>query len=266
VPITVEEKASSPTITSGDNPSAELSYVIRGTTDEFAARTELETVSLAVFDGLARTDVRVTATENASVWDGEVAYALPSFQQPDVGESTFSFDTGGGAQHITQSLAAVASYAPAGQTAPDFKGAIGVTTDSVEGVDTIVPVYNFTETHVFEDVTVNDAFKGAIFVRTGKVNSDTFRGFAPGEVLFLGASGSQRDGGDWEIAYRFAASPNATGLAVGEITGIDKKGWEYLWVRYEDAEDGAALTIVKRPVAAYVERVYGVLDFAGLGI
>ena len=33
------------------------------------------------------------------------------------------------------------------------------------------------------------------------------------------------------------ASGAVAGLAVGPITGIAKKGWEYLWVRYADAED-----------------------------
>ena len=62
------------------------------------------------------------------------------------------------------------------------------------------------------------------------------------------------------------ASPNRTGITVGDITGIAKKGWEYLWVRYEDAEDSTAKTLVKRPVAAYVEKVYESGDFAALGI
>ena len=57
------------------------------------------------------------------------------------------------------------------------------------------------------------------------------------ECLFLGAAGSKRGADDpsslklrragWEITYRFAASPNRTGITVGEITGIAKKGWEY---------------------------------------
>ena len=55
-----------------------------------------------------------------------------------------------------------------------------------------------------------------------------------------------------------------TGLQVGDITGIDKKGWEYLWVRYADAEDQNVL--VKRPIAAYVEQVYESGNFALLGI
>ena len=68
------------------------------------------------------------------------------------------------------------------------------------------------------------------------------------------------------ISFKFAASPNATGLVVGDITGIAKKGWEYLWVRYADAEDTSAKVLVKKPIAAYVEQVYPYGNFAGLGI
>jgi len=82
----------------------------------------------------------------------------------------------------------------------------------------------------------------------------------------LGASGSKRGQEDWEITFRFAASPNVTGLVIGDIRGINKKGWEYLWVRYTDDEDAAAKTLVKRPIAAYVEQVYPYGDFSGLGI
>ncbi len=83
-------------------------------------------------------------------------------------------------------------------------------------------------------------------------------------MLFQGASGSQRGQEDWEITFSFAASPNATGLTMGDITDIDKKGWEYLWVRYQDAEDEDVL--VKQPAAAYVEQVYPYGDFSLLGI
>jgi len=82
----------------------------------------------------------------------------------------------------------------------------------------------------------------------------------------LGASGSQRGDGAWEITFRFAASPNVTGLTIGSITGIAKKGWEYLWVQYQDAEDTGAKCIVKRPAFVHVERVYDAGNYAGLGI
>jgi hypothetical protein len=134
----------------------------------------------------------------------------------------------------------------------------------VEGTDVTVPVYNFTETHYLPDSAVTGAYKAALFQLTGRVNNASFKGFAAGEVLFLGASGAKRGTDDWEITYRFAASPNVTGLAVGPITGITKLGWDYLWVRYADAEDENVL--VKQPIAAYVERVYELGNFGALGI
>ena len=84
--------------------------------------------------------------------------------------------------------------------------------------------------------------------------------------MFLGASGAKRGFEDWEITFRFAASPNVAGLSLGNISGINKEGWQYLWVRFADDEDGSSSTLIKKPVAAYVERVYEYGDFSGLGI
>jgi hypothetical protein len=133
-------------------------------------------------------------------------------------------------------------------------------------VDITVPVYNFTETHYLPDSQVTMGYRGDLFRLTGKVNNASFKGLDAGECLFLGASGSKRGSDDWEITFRFAASPNKTGLTIGDIINIDKKGWEYLWVRYADAEDPASNTLVKQPVAAYVEKVYEDGSFSSLGI
>jgi len=53
---------------------------------------------------------------------------------------------------------------------------------------------------------------------------------------------------------------------VGSITGINKRGWDCLWIRYADIEDTAAKMLVKRPLSVYVEQVYPYTNFAGLGI
>ena len=259
--VTVHEKWESRETTEGSSPSIDLVYVVRGTNDDLTAKSALESASPVLYDGLVRQSLHIERVAE-TVWEGSVRYGLK--EPPETGDSTFQFETGGGTTHITQSLSTSGKYAPPGKTAPDFKGAIGAANDSVEGTDVTVPVYNFSETHYIPVANVTGAYKATLFALTGKVNNASFKGFAAGEVLFLGASGSQRGQDDWEITYRFAASPNVTGLQVGDITGIDKKGWEYLWVRYADAEDQNVL--VKRPIAAYVERVYESGDFSQLGI
>ena len=266
MPVVVEEKFDSRLSVAGDNPSVELRYVVFGTSDDLAAKSELATASPATYDGLPRQSIQIEPLAN-DIWDGSVRYGLTEENDPpQTGESSFAFDTGGGTQHITQSRATINAYAPPGETAPDFQGAIGVTDNGVEGVDITVPVYHFSETHYLDDAVVTPAYKGTLFGLTGTVNSGSFKGLAAGECLFLGAAGSKRGIGDWEITFRFAGSPNVTGLSVGPITGISKKGWEYLWVRYAEVEDEGAQVLVKRPVAAYVERAYDSGNFAALGI
>ena len=271
MPITVQESISSREYTPAR--AATLVYVLRGTVDEAAAVAALEATAPTDFHGLRRQPVTVEpvwvdeGNPDAGLWTGTVRYAQrASATVPQTGDAVFSFDTGGGTQHLTQSLATVSRHGAPGTTAPDFQGAIGVSQDRVEGVDITVPVYSFAETHYLPDAQVTSAYKQTLCGLTGKVNAGGFRGFAAGEVLFLGASGAKRGAEDWEISFRFAASKNATGLTVGAIGPISKKGWEYLWVRYEDAADDAAQALVKRPVAAYVEKVYEDASFGGLGI
>jgi hypothetical protein len=272
--ITVEELPDSRQWTTGANLSVEFSYQVRGTASDVDAKNAMLGEAPSSYQYLARQSSQIepvvmdTANPDGCIWKGTVRYARASQDKepPETGESTFSFDTGGGTQHVTQSISTVNKYAPAGKTAPDFKGAVGVTHDSVEGVDITVPVYNFSETHYLADSVVTGAYKATLFNLTGKTNNAAWNGFAAGECLFLGASGSKRGDDDWEITFRFAASPNKTGLTVGDITGIDKKGWEYMWVRYADAEDAAAKAIVKKPVAVYIEKVYEEGDFGLLGI
>ena len=44
-----------------------------------------------------------------------------------------------------------------------------------------------------------------------------------------------------------------------------KAGWEYLWVQYRETDDTDAKSFARRPVAAYVEKVYESTSFASLG-
>ena len=261
--ITVHEKWESRQSSDGENPSVDLRYIVQGTDDDLVAKSALTQASPVLYDGLVRQSTHIERIAEAA-WEGSVRYGKR--EPPKTGDSSYQFDTGGGTQHITQSLQTVGRYAPAGSVAPDFQGAIAVTHDNVEGVDITVPVYHFSETHYIATASVTGGYKAALFFLTGKVNAMPFRGFAMGEVLFLGASGSQRGQEDWEISFRFAASPNVQNLWMGNIGGISKRGWEYLWVRYADDEDTNAKVLVKRPIGVYVERVYDYGDFSGLGI
>lgn len=261
--VIVTEKWESRDQSAGEQPSVDLRYLVLGTSDDIEAHSELIAQTPTFYSGLVRQSTHLERLAD-DAWEGSIRYGRT--EPPQTGDSTYSFDTGGGTQHVTQSIATVGVYAAPGIYPPNFQGAIGATKDGIEGVDISVPIYNFSETHYLDANLVTGAYKSTLFYLTGTVNNGGFRGFSAGEVLFLGAGGAKRGQDDWEISYRFAASPNVQGLQVGEITGIAKRGWDYLWIRYADAVDNDAFMLVKRPLSVYVEQVYPYTNFAGLNI
>jgi hypothetical protein len=217
-------------------------------------------------------------------WQLEVSYVKEGAEdpeQPDPLRRTRSFDTGGGTQHITQ--AQPTDGFPQGEhrfhtgipAAPNMNGAIGVDGNSVNGVDIVIPALTWTESYDVPHRFVTAAYIKELSKLTGTVNKSTFRTFPAGEILFLGASGSQewdskKGDGPWNLSYKFVQSPNAgngktlPAITIGNITGIEKEGHDYLWVRYEDAVDST--TLVKRPRFVYVNKLYRREEFSQLGI
>lgn len=258
----VEVEGRSGTV-NNDRASAELVYKVYGTTNDATAQAAALSEAPATHRGLPLVGSTI---DEILVGVFEVVVSYSSIDIPETGESEFSFEIGAGSQHITQSLETIAIYAPDGETAPDFKGAIGVTDDSVEGVDISVPVYRFSEKHIIAAASVTGAYKALLFEATATTNNASFKGFAAGEVLFQGASGTTRNQSEWEVTFNWAASKNETDLVVGDISGIAKKGWEYMWVRYREVKDDDAGRIVRRPSSVHIERVYKASNYALLGV
>lgn len=240
--------------------SADDTYLIRGTDDDEAALAALEAEAPSVFRGLVRTSVGIVRNEGTETFIGAVHYA-PFEAQKKPGDCIKSFDTTGATTHITQAKEHLNDYAPSGETAPNHAGAIGVSDRGVDGCDVIVPTYSFGRTVYYEANEVDDAYSVTLCGLTAKTNDAAFCGFAAGEVLFLGASGSQRGDGTWEITYRFSASPNATNMTVANINNITKGGHVHLWVRYKDVEDSSAKCLVQKPASVHTDRVYDAANF-----
>jgi hypothetical protein len=259
------------------------SYKVFGTSDDVALHAEAnQTITAGLmywqYPGAGNQQLRAESYSveylGDDAWHVEIQYEKIGADDPEQ-ENPYkrsrSFDTSGGTQHITQAYAERAY----GTDAPAMQKAIGVDGDSVAGIDTIVPQLTWTETYDVPDNYMTDAYIKNLSRLTGCTNNGAFRTFAAGEVLFLGCSGSQewdaqKGNGPWSLSFKFSASQNAGGsseldaLEVGSITGIEKKGHEYLWVRYEDSVDGNVL--YKKPKYVYVNRVYREADFADLGL
>ena len=211
-----------------------------------------------------------TITRQGFSWEideGDLVVVTVKYNEstpPD--EFDFSFDTTGKTEKITQAIRNVANYAASG-TAPDFKGAIGVSKDGVEGCEIPTRSFKWTETHeVPLELLAFTGYAQVLEAVTGTKNAGGFRGRAARSCIFLGAQGGKKSADKGQVTYHFESGKHITGLSSGQITGIAKQAWDYLWYRFEEKEDAAAKALVKRATSAHVDEVIPEADWSVLGI
>ena len=226
------------------------------------------------FGDMMRGGVRSLRLIAPEIYEVDVGYGFGQIDQDDPGASTrevsYDFEFGTESVTIKRSLGTTA-YAPAGKTARDFKGLIGVSgpagNQKVEGVAIQAPVSSFSYTYRAPDTVVNDDYLVGIEELVGTTNANPFKGRPAGEVLFMGAQGRQVYGESFafEISFRFQRRLNETGITHGDIEAIVKEGWQYLWTHSQTTEDAAGKGVTVTPRGAYVETVYRSADWAALG-
>lgn len=266
--ITLRQK---PSFAEGDGDVKTLNYVLYGTNSENTARQAFlagtSNVLLASIGTLHREQptIRQTAYDT---FDIQVQYTR---YKGEVGEYTWDFDTTGGTVHVTHSKESIMRYgisvssetgAAAATNIPKHNQAIGVDrSGDVAGTEIVIPAMKFNVhfRHPLGQITIAQA--KFLHNLTGVVNSTPFFGWPAGEVLFLGARGSDGSAAEAEVSYSFAMSPNATGLTIGAVASVAKKGWEYLWITYKDAV--SANGKASQPEFVYIERLYDTADLAG---
>lgn len=178
---------------------------------------------------------------------------------------TLRVSTKGGRQHITQSLETVGQFAAPGQGIWNHNGAIGVTRNGIEGVDIVVPAFSWSLSVRVPSSAVTTAYVLMLEELTGGVNNDTFWGRPAGSVRFDGADLQVR-GEETEIEFSFSSERNVEDRTIGDITGIEKEGWDYLWVEYEEEKDTTESVMVQKPIVVRVERVSPRVDLNLLGL
>lgn len=277
--ITVEEAWQSRPAEIGVNASATLVYYAfcsAGET-EIAAHLAVVTQAPLFYRSIPAVGSKIKLLAfGAGTWVYQVdcEYSLERQQtqetKPETAEfnTTLTFNLVGGTQHISTALQ-TSSFVAAGGTAVDVKKVIGLDlkTGQVRGVDVFAPVMDYSYTTQFANSVMTDEFIDDLYDLTGTTNSSTFKRRAAGEVLFKGARGSRRGQDLWEVAFEFARSKNKTGLTVGDISGISKKGWEYLDVMYrEDQSQLINGRPIQVPAQVNIHRVFEESDFAKLKI
>ena len=190
-----------------------------------------------------------------------VPYGSLERDDPPQGNFTFTFDTQGATINIKAAKEHVSTYLAAGAKNANHKGAIGVKEGGeVEGVDIIIPALKFSYTYSHASGVVNETFARSLADATGKTNTDTWRTFSPGELLFIGGSGSDGTDAEASVTYNMIASNNETNLTIGDITGIAKNGHDVLWIEFEDDVDEGEP--IRAPKRVHVDRVYDSISFS----
>lgn len=242
-----------------------------------------------VVDGVTRFLRGIAYAEEAKgAWKFTATYE----KNPNIIKLNLDFT--GGTKKMLTSLETVAAYdctAPVDVLGtdedwfniPDFGRSINVNGDKVDGVDIEDGQFNLTIDKHIELVSITGEPAGlptnylsTLYYMTPSVNDADFslywKGqvitFNRGELKFKGATINDTSSElAVDIKFNLSASRNiseADEITIGDSNAIVKKGWEYLWVYFtEQFDDGAQIT-VKRPVAAYVERVYEYRSFEDL--
>jgi hypothetical protein len=259
----IAEKPTSRPFTIGpETGDRTLRYWVAGTADELEVQALVEATIPAFYVGLQFQNYSVEPVEDGYSWDVEVKYGTAPRKEP--GQWSVSFDISGATAHITYSKENVDNVAPEGVVAPDFKGAINVTDEEVEGCDIEVGAMSYQETHIVAASYITAAYTGIVMSMVGRTNNAIFRDFAVGVMKFKGLSGSKRSGDDWELTFKWDVGRDEIDLPIGN-SGIIvplKRAWEYVWCRFKKIKN--ANTLIKQPSSAHVERVYDSGDFSSM--
>lgn len=211
-----------------------------------------------------RISISERLTEN--LWKVEVEYAFDSTNRGDankdpddpipVNDSAYGFEISTETRKMVYSFGLKQRF-PAGAPTPQAGIRDG------EGIDTIMPVAHFTETHKL--LLCDAAYRKKVASLVGKINDGVFRGYGRGEVLFIGASGSKDGDNSWNITFKFATAENQSGLTIGTITGVSKDAWDCIWVKSRDV-NVQGVGLIRQAQYVYTEQVYEYDDFGKLGI
>ena len=245
---------------SGKKMKVEVPYMVRGSQRapervRRAIATHMQKNS--VLWGMKIADIKITevfhghedADGNISgvIWQGSVSLVSVKKrdpEEPQLGLTGRSFDTGGGSMSV-QYGTLKESKSPVGYHHENYEGAINVTIDdgkpTVNGIDIQIPTLKFSEQWNLYAPNITARWVKEVSKLTGTVNTSSFRGFQPGEVLFLGASGSftpltveEMEDGKIPIvsmSFNFDTSANIYEKKIGGESGVvisEKRGWDVL--------------------------------------
>lgn len=181
----------------------------------------------------------------------------------DKNEAVMGFECSSGSMHITNALSQRIVYGD--QDAAGLIGWHGIKApNQVDGVDIVVGTMRETYSKRMKVSSLNNAYRKKIQELTGTVNASMFKGWKPGEVLFLGASYSaSASDTEVDVTFQFAIQPNENSYRIGNVV-LAKRGFEYVT---SITENSVVNGVPKAKIdTVHLNQVYRYKSFDGLGL
>ena len=259
--------------------SAELLYLVTFDTDssELEALQAVRTVAPTSFDNASLQSFEIEEMLDLAHYKVRVEYNSDSSSGSSTGddtddeEPTVSFNCGGGTRHVTTAIKqamARKSNAPGVDIGNgiNWNGKYG---DNSEFAGVDVPSANLQETYtkVMKISSLTTAFRRKVAGLVGCVNSNTFKGWEPGEVMFLGCSfsGVDRARERVTVSFNFSIKPNEKNVKLGDIPLGNVAGWDYVWT-LKPKTTWSNNSVKTELQYAFVAQVAQRKDFSALGL
>lgn len=262
----------------GSTRSAELTYVVLDAADEEAALDAVRAKAAASYRNVPLSYVEISTRDNDTTFHVRAVYEYATGSggggsSDDDDTPTMSFDCGGGQRHVTTALYQTHYGNHSAYNDIKLIGWNGKTGSDMQvaGVDvpTAQPRLVFSKYISYNEATDTRYMRNSCAL-VGYVNRDKFKGWNPGEVMFLGNSfgTALKHVNKVQIQFNFAiqlAETKKIRLAGSSAeTTITKKGFEYVWIIPKtDVKNGMPVIEIDD---FFVAGVIEARDFSALGI
>lgn len=133
----------------------------------------------------------------------------------------------------------------------------------VNGIDIPRPMLSFSIRGYYGKGTFTLNSLQGLNGYVGRPNKLAWKGFAPHTVRLSGVTGSDSNPDYDEITWNFEAMPSQNNITVqsplGDITGINKRGWDYLWLVTETHNDPGGWA-AQAPACVVVDQIMPEID------
>ncbi len=200
-------------------------------------------------------------------WKVKLRYGIPEDQSQGSGSYVqFGFSIGNETEHISRSLEVKDATGRTGSTLlpPENHGMIGITRNSIEGIDIAARGLKFNITGYFSPQIWDTSFLALFRNLATCYNNASFYGFTAGEVLFLGCDGQGDAYRLIPIKFDFLAKKNAVSLPMPPFPNLTALAHDVVDFLY--AAETSNDFQIRAPMYRYVHRVYDPANFALLGI